>query len=424
MMDALSTLLELARKGCTFDVHLHMGECTDPSVFNTFKKGLVLESASLINYTTDELGALASGDNSGVNETADLSAGDLYEKFPLTMTEQAGSIVTNEVIDVVICDNISCGECEDQSGGCEKIYALSVAAGGSPSTPADIIYSLDGGGTWYAHDIDTLGAAEEPNALDCVGSYLVVVSNETDSIHYALKSEFEAGMGDPAFTEIATGIVAAGSPNAIWSAGNVAFVVGDGGYVYKITDPTAGVEALSAGSATSDDLNAVHGLSETFVVAVGNNGAVVYSTDGENFTSVTVDPVGGGTHLTGVAVRGENDWIVVTDAGSMYYTLDKGESWTAKAFPGSGAAGTCRDIVFANQSVGYLAHDVTATTRGRILRTYDGGYSWQVLPEGTGSLPLNDQVNALAACAINPNFVVGVGLGDNATDGYVVTGSA
>lgn len=424
MMDALSTLLDLARKGCSFDVHLHMGECSDPSEYNTFKKGVVFESASLTNFSTDELGALASGDNASVNESADLSAADLYEIFPLSMTEQAATIVTNEIIDVVICDNISCGECEDQSGGCEKIYALSKAAGGSPTTPADIVYSLDAGVTWYAHDIDTLGAAEEPDALDCVGSYIVVVSNETDSCYYALKSEFQAGAGDPAFTTIGDGILAAGSPNAIWSAGNKAFIVGDGGYIYKMEDATAGVEVLSAGGATVDVLNAVHGLSETFAVAVGNNGAVVYTTDGDNWASVTVDPVGGGTHLTGVAVRGESDWIVVTDAGSMYYSLDQGDSWTAKAFPGSGAAGTCRDIAFSNVSVGYLAHDVTATTRGRILRTYDGGYSWQVLPEGTGTLPLNEQVSALAACAANPNFVVGVGLAIGSADGYIVTGAA
>lgn len=421
MLDALSTLMDLARKGCSFDVHLHMGECTDPSEFNTFKKAVVLETAQLTNYSTDELGALASGDNSEVNESADLSAVDMYELFPLTLTEQAASVVTGEVIDVVICDTVSCGECEDQSSGCEKIYALTAAAGGSPSTPADIVFSLNGGTTWYAHDIDSLSAAEEPDALDCVGSYLVVVSNETDSIHYVLKSEL-AETGDPTFTEVTTGVVAAGSPNAIWSAGNKAFVVGDGGYVYKIEDPTSGVEVLSAGSATVDNLNAVHGLSETFAVAVGNNGAVIYTTDGETWGSVAVDPTGSGIHLTGVAVRGENDWVVISDNGRMYYTLDKGDTWTEKGFPGSGA-GVCRDIVFATPSVGFLAHN-TATPAGRILRTYDGGYSWQVLPEGAGSIPANDYVGALAACSTNPNFVVGVGLADDASDGFVVVGAA
>lgn len=420
-IDALSTLMDLARKGCSFDVQLHMGECTDPSSFNTFKKSVVLESAQLVNYATDELGALSSGDNSEVNETADLSAMDMFEIFPLSMTEQAGSAVTNEVIDVTICDSISCGECEDQSDGCQKIFGLTIAAGGSVSTPADVVYSLNGGTNWYTHDVDTLGPAEEPNALACIGLYLVVVSNETDSIHYSLLSEYGTpGVVD--WTEQTTGIVAAGSPNDIWSAGNSAFIVGDGGYVYKTDDPTAGVEILSAGSATTDDLQAVHGLSEFFAVAVGDNGAVIYTTDGDTWGATGSTPVGAAVTLNGVAVRGENDWIVVTDGGEMYFTLDQGTTWTVKAFPGSGS-GVCRDIVFASQSVGYLSHD-TSANRGRILRTYDGGYSWQVLPEGSGSLPLNDAINALAACESDHNFVVGVGLADNAADGIVVIGAA
>jgi hypothetical protein len=75
----------------------------------------------------------------------------------------------------------------------------------------------------------------------------------------------------------------------------------------------------------------------------------------------------------------------------------------------------------STDSVFYLAHQ-TSATKGRILRSFNGGYSWIVLPEKAGSLPLNDKVNALAACTFDPNFVVGVGLADNAADGFVVIG--
>src|SRR3990167_7750021 len=252
-IDLLSSLLALARKGCTFDVQLHMGDCTDPSVFNDYKKVLVLESAYLTNFGTDDLGALASGDNAVVNENADLSGKDAYELRPLAVGAAAASIVTVEVLDVVICDTIQCGDCGEQSDGCERVYALTTAAGGSPGTPADIVFSIDKGVSWAAHDIDTLATAEVPDELDCIGSYIVVVANATDSIHYALKSEFD-GFTDPTWTEIATGIVAAGSPNAIHSTGGHAFIVGDGGYVYETEDPTTGVTVLSAGSVVTDNL--------------------------------------------------------------------------------------------------------------------------------------------------------------------------
>jgi photosystem II stability/assembly factor-like uncharacterized protein len=104
----------------------------------------------------------------------------------------------------------------------------------------------------------------------------------------------------------------------------------------------------------------------------------------------------------------------------MYYTVDKGANWTLQGFPGSGA-GVVYDIDFASTSVGYLAH-ATATPAGRILRTYDGGQSWNILPEGTGTIPANDRINALAACIYDENFVVGVGLADDASDGIIVVG--
>jgi hypothetical protein len=80
--------------------------------------------------------------------------------------------------------------------------------------------------------------------------------------------------------------------------------------------------------------------------------------------------------------------------------------------------------VFASDSVAYLSH-ATATPAGRILRSYDGGYSWQIVPERAGAtLPANDQVNALVACPYDVNFIVGVGLADDGSDGYAVVGLA
>lgn len=421
MLDTLSTLLDLVRKGCDFDVQLHMGECTDPSVFNSFKKALVLEGASLTNYSTEDLGALASGDNAQINETADLSASNLFEIAPLSTAEVAASTVTGEVLDVAICDTQSCGECETESDGCKHIFALTAAAGGSPSTPADIVFSLNGGSVWYAHDVDTLSAAEAPDELDCVGAYLVVVANATDSLHYALLSEFD-GTTDPAFTEVSTGIVAAGSPNAIWSAGNYAFIVGDGGYVYGTDDPTSGVDVLDAGSATTDKLLVVHGLSQYFAVAAGQNGAVIYTENGTTWTAVSHRPVGAAIHINALWVKGEREWLIGTSNGKLYYTLDKGATWTEKTFSGSGA-GVVYSLSFYSNSIGYMSHS-TATPRARILRTYDGGASWIVIPEEVGTMPLADRVNEVAACANNPNLVVGVGLGDNASDGYIVVGTA
>jgi hypothetical protein len=417
--DLQSELLRLARKRCAIDVQLHMGACQDPSDFNKFDKVLVFEKASLTSYDTEDLGALQSDQEAAVNESVGISAREMYEILPITFGEKAGSIVTNEILDMVFCDVESCGDCEDESDGCAKVYGISSAAGGSPSTPADLVFSLDGGVTWYAHDIDTLGASDDPSGVDCVSSYVVVVSNASASLHYVLKSAVDA-LGDPAFTEVTTGIVSGGEPNAIFSLGSVGFIAGDAGYIYKVTDPTAGVTVLDAGSATISVLNDIHAISEDVIVAVGNDGSVVYTENGETFAAAT-SPVGVGVDLNCVFVKNDTEWWVGTSGGQVFYTLDGGATWTEKAFTGSGS-GVVRDIQFSTDSVAWIAHDTSAPL-GRVLRSYDGGYQWQVVPEREGaSMPLNDRINALAVCSFDPNLVIGGGLADNGSDGFIVVG--
>lgn len=418
-IDIKSTMLDLANKECSFDVHLHMGECEDPSIFNSFKKALVLEDAYITSFDTEDLGALESGDNAPVNETVDISAKEIYEVLPIAYGVKAGSILTNEVVDVVICDNPSCGECQTESDGCKSIFAITKAAGGSPSTPADVVFSIDKGVTWYAHDIESLGIAEDPTAVGCLGLYIGVTSNDAGSLQYALLSEFD-GVTDPAFTEVTTGFVAGGEPNDIFSIGGIAYIVGDNGYVYTSEDLTAGVTAVDAGVATVDNLLAVHAFSEDFAVAVGVNGAVVYTENGTNWSAAT-SPVGVGVTLNCVHAKSTTEWFVGASNGNLYYTLDAGTTWTAKAFPGSGS-GTVLAIEFSTPSIAWLAHQ-TAATRGRILRSYDGGYSWIVTPEASGTLTANDSINALAACSYDPNFIVGGGLADDAADGFLVVGA-
>lgn len=424
--DLLSKLLRLAQKGCAYDLQIHAGACSDPQNFNEFEKALILEKASNTTWNTDDLGALSSDENAIVNENADVSASDVYEVLPLTLQKQGASSITNEIIDVVYCDSISCGDCDDESDGCSKAYAISKAAGGSPGTPADVIYTDDDFANVYAHDIDTLDAAEDPDAIDCVGDYIVIVSNASGSIHYEEQDDFAGGL-DPVFTEVSTGVVAGGEPNDIFSVGRKAFVVGDAGYVYTTTDPTAGLTVVDAGEATVDDLHRVHAISEEFAVAVGENGVVIFTENGSTWGEVTTRPVGVGVTLNTIAVKDEKEWWVGTDGGELFYSLDQGETWTEKTFTGSGT-GEVHDIVFATDSIAYLSH-ATASPAGRLLRSYDGGYSWKVLPESTGVIPANDRINRLAVCGSAAlqdaaNHIVGGGLADDASDGYLVYGQA
>lgn len=418
-LDVASLMLDMARRRCPADVHIHFGQCTDPTSFTDFTKAIVIERGRPTNYSTEDLGALGSDEAAKVDETLDASGSTAYEILPLSVSEKAGDLITNEILDVVICDVKSCGTCSDPSDGAEKIYALSKAAGGSPSTPADVVYSLDKGLNWAVSEVDSLGAAQDPSALACVGSYMVVLSAAANNLNYVLKSELDA-TGDETWAAATTGFVAGKQPRAISVANNVGFIAGNAGYVYRCTDPTAGVEVLSAGVLTVDDLLCVHALTEEFVLIGGNNGTILVSENGTDFTMVTKFTALG-VHFKGIWAKSKTEWFVCTSNGRLYYTINGGVNWTEKGFPSSGT-GVCYDIVFVNNNVGYLAH-ANATPKGRILRTYDGGYSWVVTPEklGTTGIPANQRLNAVAANGNDPNFYVAGGLGGTAgTDGIIV----
>lgn len=416
-----SELARLANKGCTLDVQLHMGMCKDPRNFQDFDKALILEDVYISNYSTEDLGTLSSGDEAPVNEMVDISARLFYEVLQMNMARRADSLITNEVTDVVICGGIACGDCGDENDGCDRIYAVTKAAGGSPGTPPDILFSVDKGVTWLAHDIDTLTSTQDAVGIACLGAFVVVISTTAGSISYVEQSELRAN-NDPSWTELTTGFNALGAPRAIASANGKAYIVGSGGYIYMTGDPASGVTALDEGAAVTDNLLAVAALSDTFALAVGENGAMVVTYDGLTWGALTPRPVGAGIHLKTVAVKSTREWLIGTSDGRLLYTNNAGLSWTLKGFPGSGS-GVVRDVAFATDSVMYLAHSTSAVA-GRILRSYDGGFQWQILPEGDQLLPANDYVGALATCKYDPNFVVGAGLADDAADGYLVVGSA
>lgn len=417
---ALSEFLRLAKIGCATDVQVHMGKCQNPQNFDGgWDKVAVLELAGISSWGAGELGALEQGQDSPILETIDLQGLDFFEIVQLRLTELGKSEVVQEIIAVDICDSVSCGACGIASDGCQVVFALTLTAGGSPGLSAELIYTQDGGTTLGETNVDTLAANQDPTDGECVGTYYVVISNDSDSYHYAPIADILDGA--ETWAEVSTGIVAAGSPNALWSASATAtWIVGDGGYVYKLTSIGSGVSVQTAGTVTTEVLNDIHGIDELNIVAVGANNAVIFTTNGgETWQSVTGPNVG--VALNAVWMRTELEWFIGCADGTLWYTRDQGTTWTEKTFNGSGA-GSVREIVFATPTVGYMAHD-TAAPAGRIFRTINGGQSWYVLPEGTGAIPANDRITAIAACGEDVNVVFGGGLDDGGSDGTLVKGA-
>lgn len=416
----VSDLLRIGRNGCDNDVQVHIGTCQDPRDFNRgWDKVIVLEAGRINSWGTDgDIGALGPDERSILNEQVTFVGVDIFEVVKLAFVELASAEVTREILDIIVCDRVSCGSCGIPSDGCDKVFALASATGGSPGLSAAVLYSGNGGGTWGSSVVNSLVANEEPNKIGCIGSNLVVVSDDSVSLHYVATTDVLDGI-PTAWTEVTTGFVALKGPRAITNVGPAfVWMAGAGGYIYFTSDVTDSVAVQSAASATTQDLNDIHAFDTTHIVAVGNSNAVLKTTDGATWSLVLGPAVG--VNLNAVFMISEDIWFVGTQGGRLYYTENGGTTWTEKGFPGSGT-GVVLDIQFVNRTVGYISH-TTALTVGRVLRTISGGNTWYVLPETVGSIPDNDRLNAIAVCE-NVNIVFAAGLGANGSDGIVVKGS-
>lgn len=420
--DQKSTLLRLANLGCDSDLQVHFGSCQNPSDFNGgWDKILVLEGARPTEWGTTDLGALTPDDSAVVDEEVPFSGERLYEIARITFGEKAASQIVQEIVAITVCDAVTCGSCGIPSNGCDKVLAVTLSNGGSPGLPAEVIYSSDGGDSWGDTIITTLGATENPSDGSCLGVNYVVVSEASESLHWAPIADILAG--NESWAEVTTGFVALKGPLAISVAdARNGWIVGEGGYVYKIVDAQEGVTVQDGGSATAQDLNDVHALDADNVLAVGASNAVIFTQNGgEVWGSVTGPAVG--VALNCCWMKSADEWFVGTATGRLYYTRDAGTNWAEKTFVNSGT-GTILDIAFSSNSVGYMSYATAAAAgAGRILRTIDGGYSWYVAPEGNTSIPANDFLNSLAVCESDVNTVFAGGRADNGTDGIIVKGA-
>lgn len=408
-----SALLKVAREDCEHTLQVHMGVCENPQDFpRGWQKALILEGAAVNSYGTEDLGAMSPDENAPVNEEVPFVGSDLYEVTRLTFAEQNGDVITREITSVYVCDAAQCGACGVATDGCQVVLALEAPVAASPGTASRIFYTTNGGGSWGVVNGPPLASGLTLD-LFCVGDVAVVFGESMDSVYYTDLSDLTLGVVN--WTNVTTGFVATKGALAAYSLGaSENWIAAEGGYIYFSDDITLGVTVSSAGGASTNDLNAIHASDSLNVVAVGAANTVVRTTNGGISWSLVTGPAVG-VVLNSVWMFSALEWLVGTAGGRLFYTVNGGATWTEKGFAGNGV-GAVRDIKFATPSVGYMAHNTA--TAGRILRTINGGYSWYVMPEGTGSIPANQRVNVLALCQ-DPNIVYGGGLGVG-TDGFLV----
>ncbi len=402
---------------CKFDIHVHYGSCKNPTDFNSgWDKGFCYEQAVITNRSSDDMTSFDSSEI--ITFTADVTALKFWEYDHMTLAAKAASYIETEIVDVLVSDYVSCGDCGYESDGNKRIFALQKTSGASAGLTSELIYSLDGGSTWEDEAVDTLGASEDASAMAVAGQNLVVVSGAVASLSYADLDLLGT------WTEVTDGFVATKYPNDVFSlSSTLTWFAAEDGYIYFSDDPSQGVTVQADGSATTEDMLCIHACDSRNVIAGGENGALLVTSNGGTAWALSPSVPGGIGDITACWMRTSHSWLIGDANGTLWYTADAGVSWTQVTFPIESPTEVA-DIAFVDHSdspFGFLA--VKTASAGYLLRTIDGGRSWYELPDGAGSIPANGGLNAVSV-GNDASFCVAGGVATSpSTDGVLIIGN-
>ncbi len=382
-------LLRARKSREKFAVQAVVHQDASPVNPTAFESKLIVEGLRVSSVSITDVEAFEGDEEVRVEAELEFDWADFV--YPIMFGEEASSEIDELAVATAVWPSYDAGHDDEK-----EIYIVQQGDGAAASPK--LIWSHDGGATWTATSISDLGVSDHPTDIILVGEYGFICSNAGESYVWFRRA-------DPTtLAEITGGFVASKGPNAMWAKdlANV-FMVGDGGYIYKLDMVGLAVEVVSAGVETTENLTAIDGQGNV-IVAVGANNALVYSTNGGKSWALGTGPSAGVALNTVQVIDNGRDEIWHVGSDGEYYSYNRGSAWTEKSLPVT--VSTVNDIKFSEEldGVGYLAYE-TATPEGGVLRTTDGGQSWEA--DSITALPDCDAIDDLAVGG--PNYVVAVG---------------
>ena len=176
------------------------------------------------------------------------------------------------------------------------------------------------------------------------------------------------------------------------------------GYIFFSSDGGESWTAQESHVITHEDYTQIEFTPDALTgYCVAGNGIVAKTLNGgTTWTACPTTSMGVTDHLLTVSVLDEDYVWVGNDNGEIWWTEDGGTTWTQRTgWTGSGIATTdVQDMAFVNDYVGFMIANLNGI--GKVYRTIDGGYSWEVITATTAAA-----LNAIAGG--DANYAVYVG---------------
>lgn len=400
------------------------GDCGQPDSFlYGWSDFVAIYSDGLATNTTHK-GRKSDVEDAAMTDDVELTLASYYEISGMSFGENAQVVVEREVVDTAYASFIECSNCGLNNDGTARLYAVTKSSGaGSPGTPAEVVWTIDGGASYSQTNITGLGGTTDPTGLDIFGNFVIVLDTAGNGYWAA---ELNKITGAPlSWSNITTGFTSSNQPNDMFVAnGGLMFLCGQNGRIYKTTNPLTGVEEVFTGGGA--DLLRIAGDGNGTIVAVGESGVLIKSTNNGITWSAVATPTSG--TLRAVEVMDRYLYWIGSGTGGIWFTINGGETWTQFS-----PANITRvdDIVFATEEVGYIIAGAPNATTARLYTTYNAGRDWSSTEVSTNPRLLNwitfTRGNRIAVPKFVPDSVAArrvaiAGLSGGGTDGILIQG--
>lgn len=400
------------------------GDCGQPDSFLYGWSDFVAIYSNAEATTTTHKARKSFDADDPMTDDVEFTLSSFYEISTLSFGENAQPVVEREVVDLVYASFIECGNCGLNNDGTQRLYGVTKSSGaGSPGIPAEVVWTIDGGSSYSQTNITGLGGTTDPTGIEIFGNFVVVIDTAGNGLWI---SELNRVTGAPgSWANVTSGFTTSNPPNDMFVASaGLAFLAGNNGRIYKVTNILSGVEEIYTGGGAH--LLRIAGDGNNTIVAVGASGVVVKSTNNGSTFSTVSSPTSG--TLRAVEVMDKNTFWIGSGTGGIWYTTNGGETWTLFAPTGIQRVD---DIVFATDEVGYILAGAPNSTTARMYTTYNAGRDWSstevVNNPRLQAWPTFTRGNRLAVPRLVPDSVasrrVGVGgLSGGGTDGIILQG--
>lgn len=411
-----SIILGWANKGCRVDIFALSGKCGNPQDFTEGgEKWTYFPDGAISSHGFENFGAYGNDENNPTNEAVDMTSETYYEFLYMRQDQIGSAYTTREIRTVDVYVGNDCENCPDP---CDRVLATMLGASATPGTKPSLLYSSDGGETFSSIDISTMFSNESIEDAEVLSGDLVLISNTSLSIHWIDIELLYSGTGT--WNEVISGFVAAKNPNAMSSVdARHTWIVGNGGYIYFVSNHKVGVTVQDAGVTTTQHLQAVHALDTNNVLVVGNSNAVVYTRNG-GVTWMTATGPAVGINLSACWMWDADTWFVGEGSGGsgkLWLTTNGGLTWTTVGVPTT--FNRIDKISFIGEAEGYLSG--RSGGQSVILRTITAGNEWVALPQGKRATAVaNSYLRDIAVCNRFGNTAFAAGLASNGTAGIIL----